>query len=239
MPRGAGPAAPMLHLSGITLEHARRTILDLADLSLPLQGVSALIGPNGAGKTSLLKLIQGLHDPSSGQLTWTSARPPRRAILLQSPVLLRRTAAENIGYVLDRRRIPKDGRTALTDRYLAAARLQDRADQPARRLSGGQQRRLAFAQALAQEPDVLLLDEPTAGLDPAAAAVVERMIVDVAAKNRPVLFSAHDIAQVRRLADRIVFLHGGQCAETGDLPDVFEEPKTKALAAFLTGDLTW
>lgn len=227
-----------LGLSEITVRRGGRTILDLDRWSLPMDGgVSALIGPNGAGKTTLLRLLQGLIAPDSGRMDWPDGGPPARAILLQNPVLLRRSVAGNIDFVLKRRGLSRAERRRETDALLAQARLSDAAGRPARRLSGGQQRRLALARALAQAPRMLLLDEPTAGLDPAAAAALERMVRAAAGDGIAVVLSSHEMGQVRRLADRALFLNGGRAAAAGPLPTLFDDPPSNDLDAFLKGDL--
>lgn len=241
MPRDqAGTASPNepAELRGIRIIRGSRTILDIPIWSLPLSGgVTALIGPNGAGKTTLLRLLHDLLPPDKGQIDWPGGSAPRRAILLQSPVLLRRTVSANLDFILKRRGLDKRERLQRIDALLDRARLSDRRDAAARHLSGGQQRRLALAQALAQAPRMLLLDEPTAGLDPAAAAALEVMVTEAAADGIAVVLSSHEMGQVRRLADRVLFLNAGRPVETGLLPATFDAPKSSELDAFLKGDL--
>lgn len=234
------PMASMLQIQNVILNRAEREILNIPLWSVPIQGgVTALIGPNGAGKTTLLRLLHGLIEPNAGTISWPGGQAPSRAILLQSPVLLRRTAAANIDFILKRRGIPSDQRPHQIAESLAQARLEDCATRPARHLSGGQKRRLALAQALAQAPRVLLLDEPTAGLDPTATVGVEHMISKAAADGIAVFISSHELGQVRRLADRALFLHAGKPLEAGPLPSLFDDPQSRELIAFLQGDLTW
>ncbi len=231
---------PAVILKSVTIRRGGRDILTIPDWHAPLTGgITALIGPNGSGKTTLLRLLQGLIEPDAGTLVWPGNVPPRRAILLQAPILLRRTAADNINFMLKRRGMaPPDRKQEIAER-LSRARLADCTDRPARHLSGGQQRRLALAQALAQEPRMLMLDEPMAGLDPNASLEVERMVAEAAADGIAVVISSHELGQVRRLADRALFLHAGRPVESGPLPDLFDTPKSDALKAFLKGDLTW
>jgi tungstate transport system ATP-binding protein len=228
-----------LRIAGLAVRRAGREILSVPDARVPLRGVTGLIGPNGAGKTTLLKILHGLEAPDTGTLAWPDDAPPARAFLPQTPVLLRRTVAANLDFVLKREGIVRAARPERITGLLAQAGLADAADRPARRLSGGQQRRLALAQALARDPEMLLLDEPTAGLDPAAAASVERMVAEAARSGVAVVLSGHDLGQMRRLADRALFLHGGRATAFGPLPALFDAPPDPALAAFLTGDLTW
>lgn len=239
MPRGLEPVESRLSLDGVVVRRGARDILSVPSWSAPLTGVTALIGPNGAGKTTLLQVLHGLLAPDAGAMAWSGNTAPTRAFLPQSPVLLRRTVTANLDFVLKREGVPLDARPDRRAALLAQAGLSDATSRPARRLSGGQQRRLALAQALARDPSMLLLDEPTAGLDPTASQAVERMIADAARSGVSVMISSHDLGQIRRLANRALFLHGGRAVAFGALPDLFDNPPDPALAAFLVGDLTW
>jgi tungstate transport system ATP-binding protein len=230
----AGPA--IARLQAVQVRRGGRTVLSVADWA-PGPGVTALIGPNGSGKTTLLRLLHGLIAPDAGTLTWSGGAPPRRAILLQSPVLLRRTVAGNLDFVLRRRGLDRTARHARIADLLAQAELAESAARPARHLSGGQKRRLALAQALAQDPELLLLDEPTAGLDPAASARLERMVADIAAGGVPVVLSSHEMGQVRRLADALLFLNAGRGEAAGPVPALLDAPNHQTLSRFLKGEL--
>ena len=113
----------------------------------------------------------------------------------------------------------------------------DLAQRPARRLSGGEQQRLALARALARDPAVLFLDEPTASLDPAATKAVEDIIRAVAARGIKVVMTTHDLGEARRLAGDVVFLHRGRIVETGDAAFFLRSPQTGEARTFLAGDL--
>lgn len=227
-------------LHAITVQRGGRLLLNIAHAVIPFAAtITALIGPNGAGKSTLLKVLHGLIEPDGGMLAWPDNTAPKRAILLQAPTLLRRTCAENLNFVLKRRGMNAVSRDLEIQKLLAHARLGAASARPARHLSGGQQRRLAFAQALAQDPDLLLLDEPTAGLDPAAAGEVEEMILRTAAEGVSVLLSSHDMGQVKRLAHTVLFLHAGMVVETGRMQEIFAHPREIETRAFLSGELTW
>ena len=190
---------------------------------------TVLIGPNGAGKTTLLRLAMGLVAPTRGRVTWggrADAPPTRRAIVFQRPVMLRRSAAGNLRYALKaagvaaRRSTQRDRRSCS---HSSAS--PDSASAPARKLSGGEQQRLALARALAKDPQVLFLDEPTASLDPAATKAVEDVIRAVAARGIKVVMSTHDLGEARRLAGEIVLMHRGRVRRDRRRGDLLQQPR--------------
>jgi tungstate transport system ATP-binding protein len=209
------------------------TILDRISLTLVPGAPTVLLGPNGSGKSTLLRVAMGLIAPTSGRITWGGRAAPgeRLAMVFQRPVMLRRTAAANIAYALGTRD------TTRIAELLAQVGLAALADRPARKLSGGEQQRLALARALARNPEVLFLDEPTASLDPAATKSVEDIIRDVAASGVKIVMATHDIGQARRLAGDIVFLVRGRLVERAETAAFFNATQTVEAAAFLRGDL--
>jgi tungstate transport system ATP-binding protein len=201
---------------------------------------TVLIGPNGAGKTTLLRLAMGLLAPTRGRITWSgreAAPPKRRAFMFQRPVMLRRSAAGNITYALAAAGCPRRKRGARVADLLDLVGLSDLGGRPARRLSGGEQQRLALARALARDPEVLFLDEPTASLDPAATKAIEDLIRGVAARGIKVVMSTHDLGEARRLAGEIVLLHRGRIVERGPAETFFAAPQTPEAARFIAGEL--
>jgi tungstate transport system ATP-binding protein len=182
----------------------------------------------------------GLVAPSAGRITWGGRNdhaPVRRAILFQRPVMLRRTAAANVAYALAQAGVPRRLRAPRVEALLERVGLSDLALRPARRLSGGEQQRLALARALAREPEILLLDEPTANLDPAATRGVEEIVLMAAQSGIKIVMASHDLGQVRRLAGDVIFLVRGALCEQGNAADFLDHPKTPEAAAFLRGDL--
>ena len=156
-------------------------------------------------------------------------------MVLQRPVLLRRSAAANIDHALKLRKVPRARRAKLTDDALAMAGLTDLAGHAARALSGGEQQRLSIARAWVLRPDVLLLDEPTSSLDPAATIAVEAMIRAVHQGGTKIIMTTHDIGQARRLADDIMFLHRGRLLEYAPASRFFNGPRDRIAARFLEG----
>lgn len=229
-----------LSFEDVSLTVAATTILDRLNLTLGPGAPTLILGPNGAGKTSLLRLAMGLVSPSQGAVSWggrTEAGPGRRAILFQKPVMLRRSAAANVTYGLAQADCPRGLRARRTEELLERVGLLSLASRPARRLSGGEQQRLALARALARQPEVLLLDEPTASLDPAATRFVEEIILSAAHSGTKIVMASHDLGQVRRLAGDVVFLVRGRVVEQADAADFLDRPATSQAAAFVRGDL--
>ena len=227
-------------LDSVSFRAGDVTIIDRVSLALRAGAPSVLIGPNGAGKSTLIRLAMGLLRPMAGSITW-GGRPDsdgsRRAMVFQRPVMLRRSVAANIAYAL------KSGGAGLARRTSRVADLLDRVGlgelggRPARRLSGGEQQRLALARALALDPEILFLDEPTASLDPASTKLVEDIVLSAAASGVKIVMATHELGQARRLAGDVVFLLRGRVVEAGEADAFFHDPGTPEAAAFLRGDL--
>ncbi len=229
-----------LDLDDVSLRAGATTILDSVSLSIRPGAPTLIVGPNGAGKTSLLRLCMGLDAPSSGRVSWggrADRSMARRAILFQRPVMLRRTAAANVAYALAQAGVPRKLRTERVATLLERVGLSDLAQRPARLLSGGEQQRLALARALARDPEILLLDEPTANLDPAATRGVEEIVLNAAQSGIKIVMASHDLGQVRRLAGEVIFLVRGAVCEQGRAEDFLDSPATPEAAAFVRGDL--
>ena len=235
------PASDLpLVLDGVSLQAGSTTILDRLDLKIVPGAPTLIVGPNGAGKTHLLRLCMGLDAPSAGRITWggrADRAMTRRAILFQRPVMLRRTASANVAYALAQAGVPHRERAGRIVTLLDRVGLSGLALRPARRLSGGEQQRLALARALARDPEILLLDEPTANLDPAATRGVEEIVLSAARSGIKILMASHDLGQVRRLAGDVIFLVRGALCEQGRAEEFLDHPRTPEAAAFLRGDL--
>jgi len=217
----------------------------LQDISFDLHAGprTIIMGPNGAGKSLLLRLCHGLLEPTSGTVTWhseyTHSASMKQAMVFQRPVLLRRTAAQNIDYGLKLRNIPRAERAQIADEVLNRTGLARFAHKPARLLSGGEQQKLALARAWALNPDVLFLDEPTASLDPAAAHAVETIVQTMHDEGTRIVMTTHDLAQAKRLADEVLFVHKGRVLEKTPAEQFFDAPQCGEAAAFQRGELRW
>lgn len=227
-----------LGISHLRFEREGKTLLDVPALNLKTRGPTVIVGPNGAGKSLLLRLVHGLITPQSGKIrVGMEDRPARQAMLFQKPVLLRRTVAGNLRFVLKAQGVPRREMRSQIAKLLEQGQLAGKAHQPARSLSGGEQQRLALIRALATAPDLLLLDEPTAPLDPAATREIEALVQRAALSGIKVVMVTHDLGQARRLAEDVVLLHQGRVQEHSPADRFFAMPKSQAARAFLSGDL--
>ena len=235
-------AETMLQLHNLVFEGRGHRAIDGVSLELAA-GRTAILGANGAGKSVLLRLMHGLLAPSGGTVQWTpvEGRAPRLAMVFQKPVLLRRSALDNVIYGLKLSPAHRHESTQrLRERALAALErvgLAPLADRPGRVLSGGEQQRVALARAWALEPDVLLLDEPTASLDPAAMRAVEAIILGIAAGGTSIVMTTHHRGLARRFADSVVFLDAGHVAEHTPVDEFFTRPRSGGGQAYLEGEI--
>jgi tungstate transport system ATP-binding protein len=224
-----------LRVSDVVLRFGEATVLDGVSFDLAPRGCTMIMGPNGSGKSLILKLLHGLIAPTAGRIDWDGQAPAdvtsRQALVFQKPVLLRRSVAANIDFVL-RSRGKDRGRCAAILQHVGLA---EKADQPARLLSGGEAQRLALARALATDPEVLFLDEPTASLDPASVLSIESIVSTARDRGVRVIFVTHDVGQAKRMADDVVFLHRGRVAEHAPASEFFPEPRCQAARDYLNG----
>lgn len=214
----------------------------LCGVTLQLQAgaPTVLIGPNGSGKTTLLRAAMGLLSPRAGRITWggaADASDARLALVFQRPVMLRRSVAGNIRYALAAAGVPRARRDARVAALLEQVGLTALADRPAPQLSGGERQRLALARALAREPQVLFLDEPTASLDPAATLAIEELVRRVSGAGVKVVMTTHDLGEAARLAGEVVLLHRGRVIETGPASQLLVQPRTEEARRFIAGQL--
>jgi tungstate transport system ATP-binding protein len=231
-----------LEVDAVEYRVREHVLLDGVSFTLRLGPKSVILGPNGAGKSLLLRICHGLLWPTGGGVRYAGGASPaetraRQAMLFQRPVLLRRSAAANVAWALAVRGVPRAARRARVREVLEGTGLAALADRPARVLSGGEQHRLALARVWALRPELVFLDEPTSSLDPSATRAIEALIEKIHAEGAKVVLTTQDLAQARRLADEVLFLHRGRLLEVAPAERFFDEPATPEARAFLRGEL--
>ncbi|MDO9314904.1 MAG: ATP-binding cassette domain-containing protein [Burkholderiaceae bacterium] len=233
-------SAPLVELRGGTVVLGGRTVLDRIDLAVRPGERIALVGANGAGKTTLLRALHGLVPLTAGLRTIAAdADAPRIAMVFQRPFMLRDSLLANIELGLR-----LQGRSAAERREIAMHALEQvglaaQAQRPGRTLSGGQQQRAALARAWALKPQLLLLDEPTASLDPSAKREVEDLIAGFAAQGITVVMSSHNLGQVKRLSCRVLYVETGRVLADVATDHFFHGTLPAEAALFLKGELPW
>ena len=231
-----------LRVDELSLAVRGRILLNRLTFEISRGRRAVILGPNGAGKSLTLRLCHGLIRPTSGSVRWSGAPESARrkhAMVFQRPILLRRSALGNLTHALSLASASKRKRLERACQALERFGLSHLARAPARVLSGGEQQRLAMARAWALAPEVLFLDEPTAALDPAGTRAVEAMIEAFHGEGMTVVMTTHDLAQARRLADEILFLHHGRLLEHTPAAEFFEGPRSEPARAFIRGELLW
>lgn len=225
-----------LRLENVVYATAGQVIIDHISLEIGAGPSTIILGANGAGKSVLMRLMHGLLPPSSGSIVWNGTDARRRqAMVFQRPIMLRRSAHANVVYALKL----AGQQESLAMEALEEVGLAHVAHRPARVLSGGEQQRLALARAWALHPEVLLLDEPTANLDPSATREIETIIKAFDAAGTKIVMATHNLGQARRLADEVIYLHRGRVIERAPVEKFFALPATAEASAFIKGELPW
>lgn len=224
----------ILSLSAVSVSVVNTPLL--VDIRLVVQAGErvVILGANGAGKSTLLKTCNNLIAPSLGELFAPPIR--QQALIFQRPALLRRSVIDNVKFVLAARGVPEPLRSTEAELAIDACGLGAMTSRPAFALSGGEQQRLALARVWACRPGLLLADEPTANLAPAAMRDVENLLLAVEALGTTLVLTTHNIAQAKRLARRIVFLDSGRIVEDRPAPEFFASPNSVAARTYLAGE---
>jgi molybdopterin-binding protein len=219
----------------------------LRDINLQIDRgeVFALIGPTGSGKTTLLRLLDLIDTPSEGKVYFDGTNVTestgqrlearrRMGFVLQKPVVFNASVYENIAYGMRWRGISRDNIRSRVDEVLEMVDLAPFHKRNARMLSGGEVQRVAIARAIAAEPEVLLLDEPTANLDPVSTAKIEGLITDIIQRYQTtIVMATHDMSQGQRLAGKVGMLLNGEILQTGGWHEAFNTPRNREMANFV------
>jgi tungstate transport system ATP-binding protein len=235
----------LIEVTGLTHSYNERDVLQDLNLSIGRGEVFALIGPTGAGKTTLLRIIDLLEVPGAGEVYFHGKCVPRSgrqrleirrrmSFIQQKPQVFNLSVYDNIACGLRWRREEKNKIADKVDRIVELVGLQGYKNRNARTLSGGEAQRVALARSLVLEPEVLLLDEPTANLDPVSTDKIEQLISYVAGQRKTTMILAtHVMSQGQQLADRIGVLINGRLVQTGNAADIFHSPQNQEIAHFV------
>ena len=214
-------------------------ILDNINCKIKDNSITAIIGPNGAGKSVFLQTINGLTNIDNGKITFDDIENNKeirrkQALVFQTPTLLRRNVKSNMDFVSSLRN--KDSKELIKEN-LKRVGLEGYDEKPARLLSGGEKQRLSLARALLIKPSVLLLDEPTANLDPFSLKLIEEIILEENKKGTSIILTTHDMSQAKRLASDIIFLNKGKILEQTVANTFFKEPITAEAKKYIKGEI--
>lgn len=232
-----------IQISNLIKEYEKRRVLDIDELNIKKGSLCGIIGPNGAGKSTLIKMIGGLEEATAGFVHYNgehmSGKHNRKiTVVFQKPYLLRTTVFHNIAYPLMIRNEKKKDIERKVSQMLEDMGLEDFRDKKSWTLSGGEMQKVALARALVFKPSLLLLDEPTANIDPSSIASMEEMIKKINEREETtVLIITHNIQQAKRLCKEVVFMHKGKIEEYGEMRRVIFEPKNPMTEAFVKGEL--
>jgi molybdopterin-binding protein len=235
-------------LKDVTKAYGNKTVLDAVNLQIHEGEILALLGPNGSGKTTILKILAFIENPTEGEVTFQGEKvnfKNTEKVRLQSTLVFQKTTVfgtsvyNNIAYGLKLRKVPKDTRDIEVKKALELVKLSGFEKRNARKLSGGEQQRVAMARALVLNTKLLLLDEPTANLDPKNAGVLENVIDTVNRENKTtIVMATHNMFQAKKLPHRIALMDEGKITEIGAPAEVFGK-LSKNLASFAAVDNTF
>jgi tungstate transport system ATP-binding protein len=234
--------SPHIETLDVTREYDSILALDRVGIAAELGQVTTIVGVNGSGKTTLLKILAGLDTPNGGnvliegQIANPTQLRAHSTMVFQRSVMFGTSVYQNVAYGLKIEGVPNREISLRVTSALAIVNLDGFEKRYARKLSSGEQQRVALARALALERDVLLIDEPTANLDPANAMIIERAIRD-SAQSRVVLLSTHNLPQARRLSQHAIHLYKGRVVEEGEPSRFFTNPSDERTKLFIEGEL--
>lgn len=241
----------ILEVKKLSKVYDNREVLNIEHLSFRRGRIYGIIGPSGAGKSTFLRLVNLLEQPTKGEI-YFKGKPISKnghpdllvqremTMVFQKPLLFQTSVEENIAYGLKARRFPRGEIKARVDFLLEKVGLKELASRDARTLSGGEAQRVALARAVAFEPALLLLDEPTANLDPSNVELIEKLILELNRDTRmTIIMVTHNIFQARRVAEEVIFLHQGRVVEKGENEKIFASPKDPRTKAFVEGRMIY
>ncbi|ABR56057.1 ABC transporter related [Methanococcus aeolicus Nankai-3] len=234
-----------MELKNITKLHGGRKVLNNIEFNIKKGEIFCIMGHSGAGKTTLLKILALINKPDYGtyfiggkEVKWDIDFRRKITLVFQNPVMFNSTVYNNIAYGLKIRKYPKEYIKKKVEDILEHIGLSNYKDRIAKSLSGGEKQRVALARALVIEPEVLLMDEPTANLDPSNSILIENIIKDTVKKyNTTIVLATHNLFQVKRLSDSTAHMYDGKIIEVGTTKKIFSNPKHELTKKFISGEM--
>lgn len=241
----------IIEIQSLEKRFGKRTVLSVPQMKIPKGSITGIIGPSGAGKSTLLRIINRLEQPTKGSVVFSGCDvwceqgksleiQRKMTMVFQKPTLLDRSVYDNVAIGLVAR---KENKKVTEEKVMTALKtvgMQDFRHHKAKNLSGGESQRVAFARAMVLDPEVLLLDEPTANLDPANVRMLEDYIQTMnEEKNTTFIMVTHNLFQAKRVATHVAFLYEGNFVEWGSTPAIFESPKQTQTQDFLEGKIVY
>jgi tungstate transport system ATP-binding protein len=234
-----------INLQLLEIKKSYNSVKALNSVSLEMAGgkIVVLLGVNGAGKSTLMRILAGLENADSGKILFNNQNTGYKALRQISTLVFQKTAMftmnvyDNLAYGLKIRKVSKEEIAKRVHVALEAVRLSGFEKRRSKKLSGGEQQRIALARAFLLDSNILLLDEPTANLDPNSAIIIEKAIASKKSSQRIIIMATHNLNQARRMADEIIHLHNGEIVEVAKPEDFFENPQSEITRKFINGEL--
>jgi tungstate transport system ATP-binding protein len=236
--------ADELRIDNVDKDYGEIKALNSVTLDVEANKILAILGVNGSGKTTLLRVLSGLEEPSKGQILLDSKKMTAQelrqisTLVFQKSVMFSTSVYNNVSFGLKIRGYTKDEIERRVSKVLDSVELMDFQKRRARELSGGEQQRVALARAFVVDPEILLLDEPTANLDPAHAMILETAVKRIREESKcTIILATHNLHQARRLSDKVVHIHYGRILESSSPQEFFTSPHNETTRRFINGEL--
>jgi len=232
-----------LQIENLKKNYQGQCVLDIDNLTIDKGSFIGIIGSNGAGKSTLIKIIAGLTDASAGCINYDDEKKSSRiqqkmTLVFQKPYLLRTTVFNNIAYPLTIRKVKREEIIKRVNEVMKSMDIEYLQNQKAWTLSGGEAQKVALARATVSKPSILLLDEPTANIDPSSVLVMEENIEKFHKENNStVIIITHNLQQSKRLCNEVAYMNKGKIIESGKVKDVFSNPSNLLTKKFIEGEI--
>jgi tungstate transport system ATP-binding protein len=238
-----GTMSIKLQVEGIEKVYRQAKALDMVSFKVEGGNIVVLLGVNGAGKTTLLRILAGLEKSSKGVVSIDGVHMTEQelrkvsTLVFQKTVMFNRNVYDNLAFGLKIRGKTDIEITKIVSEALNSVGLTDFQKRKARKTSGGEQQRISLARAFLLNPRILLLDEPTANLDPNSARIIEKAIINHKRSDTIIIMATHNLGQAKRLADQVIHMHSGNIVEAAAPKDLFDNPQHEITKKFVRGEL--